>query len=103
MSYLTLTTRLALRRRDNGRKGHLNTSFLIDRVNTGSSKRVSLRHSVWRQSRHISQTPGVMSGIAIKRWTGMSETGRATDWGISAARVKGGASARTSIFMTAVR
>lgn len=102
-SRLNLTARPTLRRRDNSRTGHLTTSYLVDHVNTGSPKRVSLRYPVWRQSRHISQTSGVMPGTAIHGWTGMSETNRVTGRGISAARVKGGATARAGNFMTVVR
>jgi hypothetical protein len=102
-SRLILTARPTLRRRDNSRTGHLNTSHLIDRVNTGSPKRVPLRYPVRRQSRHISQMLGVMPGTVIHGWTGMSETGWATGRGISAARVKGGATARAGNFMTVVR
>ena len=64
LARLNLIARPALRRRDNDRTGHLTTSHLIDRVNTGSPKR-ALRRPAWRRSRHISQTPGVMPGTVI--------------------------------------
>ena len=99
---LNLVARSTSRREANDRTGHLPTSHLTDRVNMGSPKRAPLRCPVRRRSRHISQTPGVMTGTAIHGWTGMSETGRATGRGISSARVKGGALAGSFNFITGV-
>lgn len=101
-TYLNLVARSTSRREANNRTGHLTTSFLTDRVNTGSPKRVPLRYPVGRRSRHISQTPRVMPGTAIHGWTGTGETDRVTGRGIPSARVKGGALAGSFNFMTEV-
>ena len=101
-AHLNLVAQPTSRRGANDRTGHLTTSHLIDRVNTGSPKRAPLRCPVGRRSCHISQTPGVMPGTAIHGWTGMGETGRATGWGIPSARVKGGALAGSNNFITEV-
>jgi hypothetical protein len=61
---LSLVARPTSRRGANDRTGHLNTSHLTDRVNTGSPKRAPLRRPVRRRSRHSSRTPGVMPGTA---------------------------------------
>ncbi len=84
----------------NGRKGHLTTPHLIDRVTTGSPKRACLTRPVWRRSRHSSQTPGVMPRTATPKWTDTAETGRAIGRGTPAVWVKGGALAEFDSFRT---
>lgn len=82
-----------------GRTGRLIASDLLNRVNTGSPKRVrDKRQPAWRQSRSSSLRPGVMVGIVIIRDDGRprGESVWATAAGSLTGRVKGG-SARESV------
>ena len=72
-----------------GRTERLPASHLLVRVNTGSPKWARQRPT-WRQSRHISQKPGVMPRTAILGWTDTDESRRATGAGFLSGRVKGG-------------
>jgi len=84
-----------------GRTGHLTAPHLLYRVTTGSPKRAALHGPAWRRSRHSSQRPGVTPGTAAGRRTDMAETCRVTGTGTPSGRVKGGAFAEGSNFMTA--
>lgn len=74
---------------DNDQTGHPATSYLINRVNTGSPKRTCLTCSAWRRSRHISQTPRVTPRTAATA-DGYERNAQATDARNSAIRVKDG-------------
>jgi hypothetical protein len=77
-----------------GRTRRLTASHLFNRVNTGSPKRARQRPT-WRQSRHSSQRPGVISRAAIPGWTATDESRRATGAGVHTGRVKGGSASET--------
>jgi hypothetical protein len=77
-----------------GRMRRLTASHLLNRVNTGSPKWARQRPT-WRQSRHSSHRPGVMSGIAILGWTATDESRRATGAGLHNGWVKGSSASET--------
>ena len=77
-----------------GRTRRLTASYLLNRVNTGSPKWARKRPT-WRQSRHRSQRPGVISGTAILGWTATDESSRATGAEFHTGWVKGGSANET--------